>query len=95
MNRITENHLQAMIDEINAATGSPMEAYTNNGASYISNVGHYHLDSAYGGHSLVRMHNEHGGVKSIIDGFHTKREIFELMRSYLKGIEAGKQKAAA
>lgn len=94
MSRITKAQLESLVDSINQATGSPMHAYSKHGGGgkpikYKANVGNYHLDSAYGGHKLVRMDNESGGIRDVLStGFVSKRELYQAMQSFLRGLEA-------
>lgn len=93
MNRITQKQLEAVVERINRATGSPLATYTKSenperdGRAYIPNIGNYHLDGAYGGWKLVRMANGSGGMHSITSGFVPKRELYELMQAMLTGME--------
>lgn len=88
MERITIGTLKLKVDYLNRITGSPETSYTRKNGQFKANPGNYHISGAYGGWSLERMHNEGGGVESIISGFRPKRELFELICAYVKGIEA-------
>lgn len=88
MNAITKHDLEAVVERINRATNSPPTPYTKTGDKYVSNIGNYHLDWAYGGVRLVRMNNEGGGIQSILPGFVSKRELYEKMQAFLRGVEA-------
>lgn len=91
MNRITEKDLQATVDRINRVTGSPTEGYTKDGNKFTANVGHYHLSFAYGGVSLHRMGNIHGGISDVFRcGHTTKRDLYERMHAFLAGLETAK-----
>jgi superoxide dismutase len=88
MNRITEKHLQAVVDRLNRVTNSPAEAYRTVDGQTVGNVGNYHLSHAYGGVCLHRMHNEGGGVSSPLSTGHvTKRELSGLLHAFINGIE--------
>lgn len=94
MNRITTKDLQAVVDRINRVTNSPMESWTRGADGKLrANIGNYHLDSAYSGYGLCRMMNEGGGVTSVLPGFVPKREIYEKMHAFLRGIYAAKEVA--
>jgi hypothetical protein len=83
-NRVTEKHLQAIVDRLNRITGSPMKPYEGNKAQ----IGNYHLSHAYGGVCLHRMHNDAGGVSSPLSTGHiTKRELAGLMHAFMAGME--------
>ena len=91
MNRITESDLHKTVDRINRTTGSPLATYTKSAdGKYTPNIGNYHLDSAYGGWKLVRMVGKTGGISSITDGFVPKRELYDRMHVFLKGLESSK-----
>jgi hypothetical protein len=84
MQRITEAHLQAIVDRINRITGSPAEPYINGKAQ----PGNYHISHAYGGVCLHRMSNTGGGVSSPLSiGHIPKRELAALMYAFINGIE--------
>ena len=85
MERISEKQLQAVVDRINSVTHSPTASYTKNGKGRMkANVGHYHLEFAYGRIGLSRMVNESGGVETIFNGG-TKRELYDQLHAFLKG----------
>jgi hypothetical protein len=89
MDRITEKHLQAIVDRLNRITGMPAAPYIDGKAQ----IGNYHLSHAYGGVALHRMYNEGGGITSPLSTGHiTKRELANLMHAYIAGLET---KAAA
>ena len=87
-NVITVKNLQAVVDRINHATGSPVEQYSKDDGA---NIGNYHLSSAYGGYALYRMVNASGGITDISDsGYMTKRALYNILHAYLAGYEAAK-----
>lgn len=90
MNTITKKDLENVVDRINRATNSPMTPYTQTDGKYTANIGNYHLDWAYGGVCLVRTDSEGGGIQSILPGFVSKRELYEKMHAFLRGIDAVK-----
>ena len=76
MNRITEKHLQSVVDRLNRITNSPDEAYRTVDGQTVGNVGNYHLSHAY------------GGVSSPLSTGHvTKRELSGLLHAFINGIE--------
>lgn len=87
MNRITKQDLQSVVDRINRVTGSPMEPWTRTDTTFTANIGNYHLSWAYGGVCLERMHNDGGGVSSVISGYRSKRELYDRMQAFLSGLE--------
>ena len=87
-NTITTKNLQAVVDRINKATGSPVEQYSED---IGTNIGNYHLSSAYGGYALYRIVNASGGIRDISQsGYISKRALYDLLHMYLAGYEAGK-----
>lgn len=89
MYRVTIKNLEFQVLRINKLTGSPETAYTKVDGKLIANIGHYHLDQAYGGIKLVRMDNEGGGISMVSsDGFGTKRQLSVWMDAFIAGLEA-------
>ena len=91
MKRITDKDLKAVVHSINLITGSPIEPYgaaDKKGGYTPSNIGHYHLDFAYGGVRLDRFMNTGGGINTVIfSGYTTKRELYNLMQAFVRGLE--------
>ena len=84
MDRITDRHLAGMLDRLNRAAGTP-RTYMTEGRI---NVGHFHLDRAYGGCRLVQTVTEGGGVRDVTSsGYGTKRECYEAIHAFIAGIE--------
>lgn len=90
MERITEKHLQAVVDRINTATKSPMQPYVKNAdGRYVAQIGNYHLSHAYGGVSLHRMHNEGGSIEDVFGCGHVaKRELYNRLYAFMAGLRA-------
>ena len=89
---ISKKALDTLANQINTATSSPTSAYTRINDRNVANIGNYHISSTYGGYTLHRMMNADGGVVDILGcGYIPKRELFNLMRAYLAGIERGDQ----
>lgn len=92
--RITEKMLQMRVDALNKLMGSPLTPYTRDGDKFTANIGNYHLSGAYGGWSLHRMVNEGGGVSDVFSCGHCpKRELFDKLCSFIRGIEIGKEQS--
>ena len=92
MKRITEKQLKGIVKRLNELTGNPTETYTKIDDKFIANIGNYHLDSAYGGHSLVQLSNDGGGVRSVSNiGFAPKRELYNWIYAYIQGVETRKE----
>ena len=84
MDRITEANLQGLCDRLNRVTGSPEKPYIDGKCQ----IGNYHISHAYGGVCLHRMHNDGGGVtEPLYCGHCPKRELWNRMHAFLKGIE--------
>jgi len=89
MQTITLKHLEAIINRINNMTGNNPEAYSKVDDKYIANIGNYHLNGAYGGYALHRMHNLSGGVSDVFQCGHvTKRELMTRMQAFINGYNA-------
>lgn len=93
MKRITDNDLSCLCARINELLGTPPERYVQlePGQPWKANVGTYYVDHAYGGVSLYRIENEHGGVSSVFGLGHVpKRELFDQMCAFIEGVRAGR-----
>jgi hypothetical protein len=91
MNRITSKNLRELIDHLNDLTNMPKTPYTRQAdGSLKGNKGHFHLSGAYGGWSLVRMH-ESTGVSEVFSGLgHVPaRELSVRIRAYAAGVQEG------
>ena len=82
--------LELLVERLNKVAGTPM-TYSDNKPNepFKSNIGHYHLEGAYGGVGLAQVANEGGGIHRIM-GFMTKRELFNCMHAYINGISLKK-----
>ena len=89
--RITEKDLQATCDRINRIMATPHEPYARIEGKLVANVGCYHLNHAYGGVALYQMDNECGGVRDIFGGHLTKRDLYERMHAFIKGLETWRE----
>lgn len=87
--RITIKDLQAVCDNLNRLTKSPL-TYAKPfeaGVPFCSNIGNYHIDQAYGGYSLQRVVNTGGGVSDTLSSGHIPaRELYNLIHAYQAGI---------
>lgn len=88
MERITQKDLQTLVDRINKATGNKLEPYDSSKPGCNPNPNVYHLDWAYGGVCLIQMMDKGTGVRSILPGFGTKRELYDKMHAFLGGLAA-------
>lgn len=85
---ITNSDLERLVKRINEATGNALE-YSTKGddGKYITHIGNYHLDYAYGGVRLVQTMNDGGGIRVISTcGYGTKRELYQWLQAYLAGL---------
>ena len=93
--RITIANLESVVDRINRLTGSPATPWRREGDRNRANIGNYHLSHAYGGVSLHRMANESGGVTTPLGSGHVpKRELYEQLHAFVRGIEAAQEARA-
>jgi hypothetical protein len=92
MQRVTEKHLQAIVDRINTMTGSPEKPYMTGELSgkMEPQANCYHLSYAYGGVALHRMSRKPGcsGVSSPLSTGHIpKRELQGMLYAFISGLE--------
>lgn len=92
--RITEKQLQAMVDYLNKLSGfTPDAKLWNRGDDNLNHatIGMYCIHHAYGGVSLHRIVTDGGGVSDVFNRGHvTKREFYDMMCAYIRGIESVK-----
>ena len=90
MNRITDKQLDSLCDYLNMITNSPATYGTRNeDGQFKANIGNYHISHAYGGVCLHRVSNDGGGVNTPIISYHApKRELYNCMHAFIKGLEA-------
>ena len=76
--RITKKDLEARIKYLNRLTKNPETYMTiKESGERVINIGHYHLDCAYGGYELVQTVNNGGGVRTpLYTGHVTARELY-------------------
>jgi hypothetical protein len=87
MKQITKDFLQSQVDTLNRVTNSPMTPYIKVGDKYEPQAKCYLLDGAYGGYKLSRMCDVGTGQHDVLNcGYLPKRELSNLIRSYLNGI---------
>jgi hypothetical protein len=95
MERVTQKQLENLATWINELTGSPLESWSRDDQGRLkSNIGNHHIHYAYGGVCLHRVMNESGGVSTpVVYGHVPKRELFNLMHAYIRGLSAQKEAA--
>ena len=88
MKRITEKDLANLCRRLNMITNSPLDPYTKgNDGKCTANIGNYHINYAYGGAELYRMHNLAGGVTNPLRSGHvSKRELYGRIHAFIDGI---------
>lgn len=87
--RITIKHLEGLVNRLNRITNSPA-TYSDKqpDGRFKSNIGHYHLDQAYGGVKLARVVNTGGGIHSPCPmGYETKVDAYAIIAAFIAGIE--------
>ena len=90
MARITLCDLENKIKYLNQITKNEVVDFNSNLDGLIMkwNVGTYTLDRAYGGHKLIQITNSGGGCRDVLrTGFTTKRNLYNNIDSYIRGIE--------
>ena len=85
MERIKLQWIESLVDQLNVATNNPVTSYTEKDGKFNANIGNYHLYQAYGLVGLHQMVNEVGGITEIFC-LGSKRETYEKIKAYLRGI---------
>lgn len=81
--RITEKQLEALTETICGVANQPTD---------WRQVGSYSLSYQCGGVALHQRQNEDGGVRDVLESGHVpKRELWNLMHAYLRGLQEGQQ----
>jgi len=92
MTRTTMEHLKVKLEFLNFITGSPQKPWERVDGRLVAQVGCYVISGGgYGGYKLCRITNEGGGQKDITRAG-TKTELYELMRAFISGVEAEKER---
>ena len=84
--RITIKDLENICARINRIKNAPLTTYIVNDGKHTAQIGNYHLSQAYSGVSLVCMVNIDGGVRDVLSGHVSKRELQSLMFAYISGL---------
>ena len=92
MDRITQKNLNELCGVLNKVTGSPLKAWVRDDAGKLhAQIGNFHINQAYGGVELQRMMNEGGGIDTPLGYGHVpKRELWNKMQAFLRGLELAK-----
>lgn len=93
--RVKIKDLEYLVDRLNDLTGSPKTTWSRGkDGKLTANIGNYHLSGAYGGWCVHRMMNEGGGVLTPITyGYLPKAELYQLIQSYIRGLNYTKETA--
>jgi len=83
--RVSIQQLKDLCAYINELKGTPIKPYDRIEGQFKANIGNYHLYQAYGSVGLHRMCNEGGGITEILS-LSTKKELYDKMHAYIKGI---------
>ena len=83
--RVSIQQLKDLCTYINELKGTPITPYDRIEGQLKANIGNYHLYQAYGAVGLHRMCNEGGGITEILS-LSTKKELYDKMYAYIKGI---------
>ena len=83
--------LENLVKHLNKLTNSP-EKYGQRieSGEFIINIGHYHIQTHINGLSLLCTISTSGNVTDVFGLVCTKRELFNLIHAYIKGIELNK-----
>ncbi len=87
MSRTTIKQLEAAVDRLNEATGSPLKPYSRETIGgkdkLVAQIGNYHIDQCYGGYQLVRMVTNGGGVSTVQPCRGTKTDCWNTIQTVL------------
>ena len=83
--RVSIKQLEDLCTYINELKGTPIKPYDRIEGQFKANIGNYHLYQAYGAVGLHRMCNDGGGITEILS-LSTKKELYDKMHAYIKGI---------
>ena len=87
MQRITKSQLENLAALVNRYTGSPEKPYTREGDTLAKHPGSFYISYANGGVSLERLCEGGGATDVLTSGHVTKRELYQRMHAFLKGLE--------
>lgn len=91
MNRITNDDIDRRIEYLNDITDNYQAPYELVDGKLKHMVGCYYRSGAYGGVRLEQI-CVGGGARDISPhGYGTKRQLYDFLNAYIKGIELGKE----
>ena len=91
----TQKQLDYIVDTLNAVTGSPVDTLRKRrkNGRYPYSVGHFMVNSAYGGNQLVRVMSEGGGITVIsCGGFLSKGALYDQVQGMINLVRETKRK---
>lgn len=89
--RITQRDLEYACARLNRVTGNPdANGWTTRpDGSLEARIGHFYIESAYGGWKLVQIVNVFGGVRDALGGgYTTRRVLLGLIHAMIAGVMA-------
>lgn len=91
--RITTAMLESQIKYLNELVGANTEPYTKQpDGKIVANIGTYYLSGAYGGWCLDLLVSQSGACGTTLNtGYVPKKELYYAIRSFIRGIELGKE----
>ena len=93
--RITIKMLELRAEKINKVLGMPLTYSSEINGIRQTNIGHFHIDEAYGGFSLQQTDNDMGGVSDVFNAGHMPaRDLFNRMCAFLDGVRAAREVTA-
>ncbi len=84
--KVNQKMLQDRIDYLNEITNNPLKTWERKDGHSICNIGNYCLDSAYGGHRLVKIINSGGGQTDITSGYISKKDLYYQINAFIDGV---------
>lgn len=86
-NRITTANLETLCETINRKSGTAIAPWSKDvNGKMKANIGNYHIDGVYGGWRLVQVASDGGGIRTIIDGYQPKKDLYWAMQAFLRGL---------
>jgi len=84
--RTTIKELENKIKLLNEMTKNPLKTWKKIDGVYKAQIGNYFLYQAYGGCQIHQITTEGGGVRTVITGFHSKSDLWNLLDTYINGV---------
>lgn len=84
---VTRAMLDTLVKRLNEVTGMPVVPYIG----HEPQGGAFLIDSAYNMYALHRMCKEGTGETDVFGGYYTKRQLYDLIRAFLRGYEFANQ----